>query len=324
MEILQYVFFLARKKIDCINILNPTMCPTAITGIEALNIAIETNDLCLFTQLIKRNGVSYKVAMFKAIEAGTISLVTIVDTYHPEPKRDHELYSVHAAFRGHLNIFNYFSPEETEFNCYIDNMYLHNGRIDKVNWMEINMHDLLSPNVASLSACDYIVQKMPNNTSLMTGVLLAYCIHNSDHYKQLENNSWIYIMDIMFQYATQHNNRALKVFLLNKFKRDRQYSLYQYNVPKSRFNKQRFIVKDCDRSRFDHYMDKSPNDINGGYALNNKGNEDYTSLIHESNTCLSMTMFEWPSVSFQNMEIDNYFEQVLHCINCRINKQGMK
>lgn len=291
------------------------MSPTRLTKMDELNYAIQERNTNHFKLLMERNHVPYRVAIFKAIESGSFRLFNIVKQYHSQLDMDIELECIHAAFRCHLNIYEniYFAEETEEFNPYVENMYLCHGRFDKINLIEINMHDLLSPNTIPVEVCNYLAQQAPNNSCLMTGVLLAYCIHNNDNYIRLENNPNLFVMDIMFQYATQHRNQDLVLFLLQQFRSTRQYSTYQYDKRENCFQKSRHYVKNnLELFMYDHYLlSTSPLD---NKPRNNKVRGNTTRRIYPNNLCLSKEMFEWPSTLLEKENddyVDAYFEQVI-------------
>jgi hypothetical protein len=293
------------------------MSPTRLSYIEVLNYAIQQHDTNKFRILVQSGSIPYRVAIFKAIECGSNTLFNIVKGYHPDPNPDIELECLHASFRGQLNIYEniYYNEEYEEFNPYIENMYLFHGRFDKLNLIELNIHDLLSPNLVPISVCDYLVENVSNNSCLMTGVLLAYCIYNSDHYKKLSNNEDMYIIELMLKYVTQHDNTELKVFLLNHLKRTRKYTTIEFtNGRKTR----KYTTQDV--TMYDHYLTKLPADINYGKPLKIKGYLDHT--IDDMNICLTVDMFEWPSKDLN--DVDGYFDQVITQVNDAVDKEWIK
>lgn len=290
------------------------MSPTRLTEVGELNFVIEEGNTNHFRTLMQSNRIPYRVAIFKAIESGSSVLFNIVKNFHPNPTVDVEMECLHAAFRGHLNIYGdiWYDEEVEEFNPYIENMYLLHGRFDKIDLVELNIRDLISPNTIPVSVCDLIVQHSPNNSCLMTGVLLAYCIHNSDHYTRLENNDNVYIMEIMLQYATQHANHNLKLFLLNQLKRTRKYTTYQYTNRKRCMQKERkYVTNNCDLSMYDDYLMKTPDDINCGKSLNAKGNTVFN--IPSNHLRLTTDLFAYPADTCTDM--DAYVDQVLSLVN---------
>lgn len=285
------------------------MSPTRLTEADELNFVIQQGNTDHFRSLMQSNRIPYRVAIFKAIESGSSVLFNLVKNFHPNPDVDVEMECLHAAFRGHLNIYEdiwYDEEMEEEFNPYIENMYLFHGRLDKIDLMELNIRDLITPNTIPVSVCDLIVQRAATNSCLMTGVLLAYCIHNSDHYTRLEQVN-VYIMEIMLQYATQHANRTLTLFLLNQLRRTRKYTTYEYTNVNHRCMK-KYVTH---LSMYDDYLIKTPDDINCGKSLNAKGNTDFTIPTH--NLRLTADLFNCPDEVETDM--DAYVDKVLSTVN---------
>jgi hypothetical protein len=247
--------------------------------------------------------------MFKAIESGSSTLVDIVRWHHPHPEEaDIELECLHAAFRGHLSIYEVIPLNEDleEFNPYRENMYLFHGQLNKVDLLEMNMHDLLSPNVIPATVCDSILlQSSSLSSCLVTGVLLAYCIHNHEHWSYLEQSQDVFIMDDMFQYALYHKNHKLSTFLINKYKETRQYTKYNYKLRNvSSFQKQRRF--EGDPTMYDHYLLALTE-----MSVEVMGKTKPACKINEQNVCLSNEMFEWQGSSNEEVDLDAYFELVL-------------
>ncbi|CEP15795.1 hypothetical protein [Parasitella parasitica] len=313
------------------------MSPCRLNGIDELNYLISLRDLDYFKTFIMSNRVSYRVSMFKAIESGSVKLTDIVRWHHPHPEeQDAEFEALHAAFRGHLSIYQtiQLNQDMEEFNTYRENMFLYHGRLEQVNMAEIDMHDLLSPNIIPVSVCDIIVSDYGHSTCLMTGVLLAYCIHNSDNYSLLETNPNIFIMDMMFQYAIcNNNNEKLKQFLVWKYKQTRQHSDYDYRVRKGTFCKRKQYNGKLDM--YDHYLAPcldtgtittaaaSLIGIKKEGKLCTGGDANYADKIDMGNVQLSTDLFEWQSSRMAEYQIDAYFEQVLDYVNRLIN-QGVE
>ncbi|KAG2209393.1 hypothetical protein INT46_009525 [Mucor plumbeus] len=309
------------------------MSPCRLNSIDELTYLIKLHDLNYFKTFIMSDRVSYRVSMFKAIESGSAELTDIVRWHHPHPEEeDTEFEGQHAAFRGFLNIYQtiQLNEEMEEFNAFRENMYLYHGRLDQVNMDEIDMHDLLSPNTVPVSVCDIITSQYSYNACLMTGVLLAYCIHNSDNYNLLKSNLHLFIMDVMFQYAIRHNNDKLKLFLLSKYKESRQYTDYDYRLRKDPFYKKRLYNGELDM--YDHYIAPTAIDqlnIATSIGTNKEGhfyvagNTNYTNKIHIENVCLSTDLFEWQSSEMSDYQVDAYFNQVLNYVNRLIN-QGVE
>jgi hypothetical protein len=277
------------------------MSPSRLNRIDELNYLVKLHDVHYFRTFVESNRVSYRVAMFKAIESGSSTLVDIVRWHHPHPEEaDIELECLHAAFRGHLSIYEVIPLNEDmeEFNPYRENMYLFHGQLNRVNLLEMDMHDLLSPNTIPVAVCDAIVRSSSLSSCLATGVLLAYCIHNHEHWSYLEQNQNVFIMDDMFQHALYHKNHKLCSFLISKYKENRQYTKYNYKLRNGSFQKQRRFEGDL--TMYDHYLaaltETSVPKIKPVYTIN------------EQNLCLSNEMFEWPGPL---IEVDAYFEQVL-------------
>lgn len=291
------------------------MSPSRFNNIDELNYLIKLQDTQYFKRFIGSNRVSYKVAMFKAIEAGSETLVDIIRLYHPQVEdQDIELESLHAAFRGHLRIYQSLplSEDIEEFNSYRENMFLCHGRLDKVNLLEINMHDLLSPNLIPVQVCDAIVtHPLCQRACLITGVLLVYCIRNHDNYSYLTNNPNIFIMDIMFRYAEYHRNDALKLFLLDQYKKTQQYANYNYKTRNS-FNKSKRYNGNVDK--FDIYFDSD---------IPLVARKDDAVEIHEKNINLSSLMFEWQYPKKLNEDEDEYFDKVISYVD-RLLDQGIE
>ncbi|KAL7310311.1 hypothetical protein PS15m_009827 [Mucor circinelloides] len=294
------------------------MSPCRLNNIDELNYLIRLHDLAYFKAFITSNRVSYRVSMFKAIESGSSELTDIVRWHHPHPEdEDTEFEGQHAAFRGFLNIYQTIQLHEEmeEFNAYRENMYLFHGRLDQVNMAEIDMHDLLSPNPVPVAVCDKIVARYGYNSCLMTGCLLAYCIHNSDNYTLLKASPHIFIMDMMFQYAHRHGNEKLKRFLVSTYRATRQHSNYDYRLRKDPFYKRRQYNGALDM--YDHHLvPTTATDTIGA-------KKDYTNQIHINNVCLSTDLFEWQTPKMADCQVDTYFEQVLDYVN-RLIDQGIE
>lgn len=296
------------------------MSPTRLTEADELNFVIQQGNTNHFRSLMQSNRIPYRVAIFKAIESGSSVLFNLVKDFHPNPNVDVEMECLHAAFRGHLNIYEdiwYDEEMEEEFNPYIENMYLCHGRLDKVDLMELNIRDLITPNTIPVSVCDLLVQRAPANSCLMTGVLLAYCIHNSDHYTRLEQvDANVYIMEIMLQYATQHANRSLILFLLHQLKLEGKYTTYAYTNLNSSRCMQKYVTHHGDLSMYDDYLIKTPDDINCGKSLNAKGNTIFT--IPSNSLRLTTDLFNCPDDV--DMDMDAYVDQVLSLVNKMIDE----
>ncbi|KAL7324464.1 hypothetical protein PS15p_209653 [Mucor circinelloides] len=294
------------------------MSPCRLNNIDELNYLIRLHDLAYFKAFITSNRVSYRVSMFKAIESGSSELTDIVRWHHPHPEdEDTEFEGQHAAFRGFLNIYQTIQLHEEmeEFNAYRENMYLFHGRLDQVNMAEIDMHDLLSPNPVPVAVCDKIVARYGYNSCLMTGCLLAYCIHNSDNYTLLKASPHIFIMDMMFQYAHRHGNEKLKRFLVSTYRATRQHSNYDYRLRKDPFYKRRQYNGALDM--YDHHLvPTTATDTIGA-------KKDYTNQIYINNVCLSTDLFEWQTPKMADCQVDTYFEQVLDYVN-RLIDQGIE
>ncbi|KAI8646588.1 hypothetical protein BD408DRAFT_439974 [Parasitella parasitica] len=313
------------------------MSPCRLNNIDELNYLIKLYDLDYFKTFIMSNRVSYRVSMFKAIESGYVELTNIVRWYHPHPEEgDTEFEAQHAAFRGCLSIYQTIQPNEEmeEFNAYRENMYLYHGKLDQVNMAEIDMHDLLSPNTIPVSVCDRIALQYGHNACLVTGTLLAYCIHNSDNHSVLAANPNVFIMDIMFQYAICHSNEKLKQFLLLKYKETGQHSDYDYRLRKEPFSKGKLYGGKVDM--YDHYLAPC-RDTATATSMSTKEEEEeeeegksrtgasahYANKIDIGNVRLSTDLFEWQSSRVAGYQVDAYFEQVLDYVNRLIN-QGVE
>lgn len=290
------------------------MSPSRFNHIDELNYLIKLQDSQYFKKFIECNRVSYRVAMFKAIESGSAILVDTIRLYHPHAEEeDVELEALHAAFRGYLPIYQCLplSEDLEEFNPYRENMYLYHGRLDKVNLLEINMHDLLSPNVIPVDVCDTIISHSScQRACLITGALLVYCIHNNDNYNYLTNNPNIFIMHAMFHYAAE--NDALKLFLLDQYKKTRQYANYNYKSRNTSFNKAKRY--NGNEYKFDSYMDSVPHQ---------ETIQTVEEEIHEKNISLSSVMFEWQYRKKMNENEDAYFDKVVKYVD-RLLDQGIE
>lgn len=284
------------------------MSPSKLNRIDELNYLIKLHDVHYFRTFVESNRVSFRVAMFKAIESGSSTLVDIVRWHHPHPEEaDTELECLHSAFRAHLSIYKVipFNEDLEEFNPYRENMYLFHGQINKVDLLEINMHDLLSPKVIPVTVCDTILQSFSLSSCLATGILLAYCIHNHEHWNYLAHSQEVFLMDDMFQYALYHKNLKLGTFLINKYKETRQYTKYNYKVRNgSSFQKQKRFEGDF--SMYDHYLTAFTEPPVTAIEKNQR-----IYKINEKNVCLSSDMFECEG-SFSEHA---YFEQVLDHIH---------
>lgn len=288
------------------------MSPSRFNHIDELIYLINLQDIQYFKMFIESNRVSYRVAMFKAIEAGSAALVEIVRLYHPHAEdEDIELESTHAAFRGHLQIYESLPLDENleEFNLYRENMFLYHGRLDKVNLLEINMHDLLSPNVIPAGVCDAIIAHFScQRACIITGSLLVYCIQNSDNYILLTNNPNVFIMTDMFEHAEKNQNEALKLFLLDQYWRTRQYTNYNYKTRNSSFNKAKRYNGSAEK--FDDFVSR---------RATNACSLD----VHKNNVNLSSAMFEWQYPKSLNEDEDAYFDKVINHVN-RLIDQGIE
>lgn len=165
----------------------------------------------------------YEFAMFNAIQSGSLENVKEVRKKYNPDVIDTRSETILAVYFNLIDIYNYINPNNDDYVC-TNNFRLYHGDLTKPFIDTIGNRDLYSFHPIPVNVLDRLIDLRHD---LCSDILLLYIFHNSERYKNFENNPDIYVNKNMFYYALYHNNNNdVKKFLISHLNKYQQYTFY--------------------------------------------------------------------------------------------------